>query len=124
MLCIVGDLAFGQVSGKRTRWDFEMCGGFFHYEHVYDVIFTQNSVNALQCIAFPIPFRKVFNLLLHLLQKLPRFAREGAHPPPAPTPYLTPLLLPGLNFRPSASSVDVAKAQEGVATIPEIRLIG
>ena len=61
MLCIVGDSAFGQFSGKRTRWDFEvtqMCGGLFHYKHVYNVIFTRNSVNALQCmscVSDPVP---------------------------------------------------------------------
>ena len=65
LLCIVGDLAFGQVSGKRTRWDFEvtqmsLCGGFFqgtsYYKHLYDFIYPRNS------IAFAIPFRKIFNL--------------------------------------------------------------
>ena len=41
---------------------------------------------------------------LHILKKLPRFAREEAHPPPTPSPYLAYLLLPGLNFRSSACS--------------------
>ena len=46
----------------------------------------------------------MYRYQLHILKKLPRFAREGAHPPPAPSPYLAHLLLPGLNFRPSPGS--------------------
>ena len=39
-----------------------------------------------------------FMYQLHILKKLPRFAQEGAHPPPAPSPYLAHNLLPGLNY--------------------------
>ena len=41
---------------------------------------------------------------LHILKKLPRL--EGGTSPPPPSPYLAPLLLPGLNFRPSTGSAD------------------
>ena len=46
----------------------------------------------------------MYRYQLHILKKLPRFAQEGAHTPPSPSPYLAHLLLPGLNFRPSAGS--------------------
>ena len=64
MLCIVGDLAFGQVSGKVPAGILKLhrCVVVSFKEPVTTntcmlVIFTRNSVNALQCIAFPIPFR-------------------------------------------------------------------
>ena len=37
-----------------------------------------------------------------ICQKLPRFAREGAHPPPAPSPYLSFMLDPPFRIPVSA----------------------